>query len=328
MVSYPGYDNNMMANSVDAQYYAKLMADKSTPSLNFATQYKAAPGSTFKMVTATAGLMEDVLDLNTVIDCTGTFTEITPSPRCWATWGHGNQKMVSAITNSCNYYFYSLGYNLSFQNGQFEEAKGLELLQKYAAMYGLTQKSGVEIPEYEPDVSDEYPVHSAIGQGSNSFTTAALARYVSTIANRGTCYQLTLISKIVDSLGEQEFPKEPVVTNRVDLPQEYWNAFHEGMRGVVENKEYFSDLAVEVAGKTGTAEQTSSRPNHALFVCFAPTDNPEISIATRIPFGYSSDYAAQTTRDIIKYYYGLADEEDLISGTADDPEDGVSMSEM
>jgi hypothetical protein len=85
-----------------------------------------------------------------------------------------------------------------------------------------------------------------------------------------------------------------------------------------------ADGAVNVAGKTGTAEQTASRPNHALFICYAPYENPEIAIATRIPFGYSSDYAAQFTRDIIKYYYGLAEEDDLITGTADSLDNAVS----
>ena len=118
--------------------------------------------------------------------------------------------------------------------------------------------------------------------------------------------------------------KTKEVRNQIDLPQEYWNAFHLGMRQVVENKKYFSDLAVNVAGKTGTAEQTASRPNHALFICYAPYENPEIAIATRIPFGYSSDYAAQFTRDIIKYYYGLAEEDDLITGTADALDNAVS----
>jgi penicillin-binding protein 2 len=328
MVSYPGYDNNKMANSVDAAYYAKLMADKSTPSLNFATQYKAAPGSTYKMVTATAGLMEGAIGLDTVVRCTGVFTEITPSPRCWSTWGHGNQNVTSAITNSCNYFFYQVGYNLAFENGQYHEDKGINLLAKYADLYGLSEKSGVEVTEYEPDVSDEYPVHSAIGQGANSYTTVGLARYVAAVANGGTCYNLTLLDKMTDSEKDVLEEYAPEIRNTIDMPQAYWNAIHTGMRGVVQNKAYFSDLAVNVAGKTGTAEQTASRPSHALFVCYAPYEDPEITIATRIPFGYSSDYAAQTTRDIIEYYYGLADRDELITGTADDPEAGVSMNEM
>lgn len=325
MVTYPGYDNNKMANSIDAEYYAKLTTDKSQPQLNFATQYKAAPGSTFKMVSATAGLMEGVISLKgTIINCTGTFTQITPSPRCWRRIGHGNENVTTAIRDSCNFFFYNVGYMLSTRDGSYNETAGLNTLYEYTDLYGLSEKSGVEITEYSPEVSNEDPVRSAIGQGSNSYTTVGLARYVTAVANSGTCYNLTLLDKVTDSQGNviQEF--EPVVRNVIDMPSEYWNAIHSGMRQVVQNKTYFNDLAVDVAGKTGTAEQTSSRPSHALFVCYAPYENPEIACVTRIPFGYSSDYAAQATKKIIEYYYGLVEEEDLLTGEAYEPDGGIS----
>lgn len=325
IVSYPGYDNNRMANSIDADYYAQLNADKSNPQYNYATQYAAAPGSTFKMVTATAGLMEGVISLSSETNCTGTFTEI-PSrpPRCWKRSGHGIETLTTAIRDSCNFYFYNVGYQLSMGSGTYIETEGLDMLYRYADMYGLTEKSGVEISEAAPNVSTEDPVRSSIGQGSNSYTTVALARYVATVANSGNCYNLTLIDKLADSEGNVIREFEPDLRNTVDMPAEYWNAIHSGMRQVVENKSYFSDLAVNVAGKTGTAEQTSSRPNHALFTCYAPYETPEISLAVRIPFGYSSDYAAQAARDMIKYYYGLAEEDELITGTADAPDGGIS----
>jgi penicillin-binding protein 2 len=324
MVTYPGYDNNKMANSIDADYYEKLRNDKANSLLNFATQSKTAPGSTFKMVSATAGLMEGIVSLKDTVNCVGTFTAITPSPKCWRTIGHGFENITTAIRDSCNYFFYNIGYRLATTNGSYDEQAGLNTLYQYADMFGLTEKSGVEISEYEPDVSDTDPVRSAIGQGTNSYTTVGLARYITTVANSGTCYNLSLLDKVCDSEGNVIKTYEPVVRNTVELPDEYWNAMHTGMRMVVQNKTYFSDLAVEVAGKTGTAEQTKSRPNHSLFVCYAPYDEPEIAIATRIPFGYSSDYAAQLTRDIIKYYYGLAEEEEIITGTADSPDAGVS----
>lgn len=324
MVSYPGYDNNKMANTIDAQYYAKLNSDKSYPWNNYATQYKAAPGSTFKMVSATAGLMEGLIGLGDQVNCVGTFKEITPSPKCWKTYGHGNENITGAIKDSCNYFFYNLGYNMSFQEGVFDEDKGLGVLQKYADLYGLTEKSGVEIVEAMPEVSTVDPVRSAIGQGSNSYTTVGLARYVTTLANSGTCYNLTLLDKVTDPTGNILKEYNAQVRNIVEMPENYWSAIHTGMRQVVENKAYFSDLAVNAAGKTGTAEQTKTRANHALFVCYAPYEQPEIAIATRIPYGYSSDYAAQATRDIIKYYYGLAEEEDLITGTANTSDAGVS----
>lgn len=325
IVSYPGYDNNKMANSIDAEYFAKLNSDKANPWLNYATQSAMAPGSTFKMVVATAGLMENVITLQNKVDCIGTFTEIIPSPRCWRISGHGDENVISAIRDSCNYYFYDLGYNLSITGGTYNEDTGLNTLYEYADMYGLTEKSGIEITEESPKISDIDPVRSAIGQGTNSFTTVGLARYVTTIANSGTCYNLTLLDKVTDSDGNVLKEYNAKVRNTItEVPDEYWDAIQLGMRQVVENKTYFGDLAVNVAGKTGTAEQTSSRPNHALFLGYAPYESPEIAIATRIPFGYSSDYAAQVTRDIIKYYYGLAEEDELITGTADEPDAGIS----
>lgn len=324
LVSYPGYDNNKMANSIDAEYFAKLNADKANPQLNYATQSAMAPGSTFKMVTAAAGLLEGVITLDSRTNCTGTFMEIPSTPKCWLRTGHGNERLVTAIRDSCNYYFYNVGYQLSMKSGSYNATEGLNTLYEYADLFGLTEKSGIEISEISPNVSTEDPVRSAIGQGNNSYTTVGLARYITAVANSGTCYNLTLLDKITDFNGNviQEF--EPDVRNTIELPQAYWDAFHSGMRQMVQDKSYFDNMGVTLAGKTGTAEQTKSRPNHALFVCYAPYEQPEIAIATRIPFGYSSDYAAHATRDILKYYYNLADEEDLITGVADTPDGGIT----
>ena len=140
-----------------------------------------------------------------------------------------------------------MGYQLATRTGSYNEEAGLDTLSKYADLYGLTDKSGVEIGEYAPDVSTKDPVRSAIGQGSNSYTTVGLARYVTTIANSGTCYNLTLLDKTTDSQGNLLKEYHAEVRNQIDLPQEYWDAFHLGMRQVVENKKYFSDLAVNVA---------------------------------------------------------------------------------
>lgn len=324
LVSYPGYDNNKMANSVDAEYFAKLNADKSNPQWNYATQSTLAPGSTFKMVVATAGLMEGVITLRSRTTCVGTFDEIASAPRCWLRRGHGNETLVTAIRDSCNYYFYNVGYQLSSRSGTYSQAEGLRILAEYAGKYGLTEKSGIEISEVSPNVSTEDPVRSSIGQGTNSYTTVGLARYITAVANGGTCFNLTLLDKITDSDGNTLMEHEPDVRNVIEMPKEYWDAIHSGMRQVVENKSYFQGLGVSVAGKTGTAEQTNSRPNHALFVCYAPYEQPKIAVATRIPFGYSSDYAAQVTRDIIKYYCGLAEEDELVTGVADTPDGGIS----
>ncbi|MCM1154570.1 MAG: penicillin-binding transpeptidase domain-containing protein [Roseburia sp.] len=325
LVSYPSYDNNMMANGVDADYFASIQNDLSRPLLNYATQQRTAPGSTFKMVSATAGLVEGVIGLRDTITCTGTFDKITQPPRCWIAAGggaHGSLNVTGGIQHSCNWFFYEVGYRLGIVGNSYNSEVGLNKLAKYADMYGLSEPSGVEIEEYEPQISDLDSVRSAIGQGTYNFTSVGLARYVTTVANSGTCYNLTLIDKISDHSGENVEENHAEVRNQIDMDASYWDAIHLGMRRVVEGKSYYSDLGVNVAGKTGTAQESTSHPNHALFVSYAPYEDPEIGVVVRVANGYSSDYAAQIAREVYKYYYGLADESEIITGTAGTLEGG------
>lgn len=321
LVSYPSYDNNLMANTVDAKYFASIQADKSSPMINYATQYRSAPGSTFKMVSATAALMEGIASTKTTVSCHGIFDAVTPPPKCWIyPGGHGVMNVTAALRNSCNVFFYQVGYDLSTSTGSYHAEEGLETLAKYADLYGLSEKSGVEIAEYTPKVSDELPIQSAIGQGTNGYTTTQLARYVTAVANNGTCYNLTLLDKVTSPEGNVLIEYEPDVRNVIEMPEQYWDAIHTGMRGVVQDMSYYNGLGVLVAGKTGTAQENANRANHALFVGYAPYEEPEIAIATRIAFGYSSSFAAQTSKDIIKYYFNLADEEEIVTGEATEVE--------
>ena len=308
LVSYPSYDNNRLANGIDAEYYSRISSgeDLSRPMWNYATQMRTAPGSTFKMVSSTAALMEHVIDLTTRIECPGIFTRFSDyQPRCWKRSGHGSLNVSEAITNSCNVFFYEVGYQLGLNGDKYDQDLGNEKLAKYADMYGLNEKSGIEIEESEPQISDALSVVSAIGQGTNNFTTVGLARYVTTVANSGTCYDLTLLDKVTDTSGNLLVNYSANVRNTIDMPQSYWNAIHQGMRGVVQNKKYYQDFGVEVAGKTGTAEEDKSRPNHGLFVGYAPYDNPEVSMAIRIANGYSSDYACQLSKQLMTVYFDL-----------------------
>ncbi len=325
LVSYPSYDNNKMANGVDANYFASLQNDLSRPMINYATQQRTAPGSTFKMVSATAGLMENVINTSETITCIGTYDKITEPPRCWiASSGgaHGALNVAGGIQHSCNWYFYEVGYRLGMVGNVYNSEVGLNMLAKYADMYGLSEPSGVEIEEYEPKISDLDSVRSAIGQGTNNYTTVGLARYVTTVANSGTCYNLTLIDKTTDHSGENAEENHAEIRNRIDMDASYWDSIHLGMRRVVEAKSYYSDLGVNVAGKTGTAQESTSHPNHALFVSYAPYEDPEICVVVRVANGYTSDYAAQIGREIYKYYYGLAEESEIITGTAGTLEGG------
>ncbi len=325
LVSYPSYDNNMMTNGVDAAYFAKIRADLTNPQYNYATQQRTAPGSTYKMVSAAAGLMEGVIDPGSHTTCTGTFEEVFPEPKCWIWPGaHGSLNVTGAIKNSCNYFFYNVGYDLGMINGNYSSDRGVEKLAKYADMFGLSEKTGIEINENEPIISTEDSVRSAIGQANNSFTTVGLARYVSTVANSGTCFNLTLIDRVVDRKGNLLYDRSADIRNHVSLDSSYWDAIHAGMRQVVENMSYYEDFGVKVAGKTGTAQESKSRPNHALFVCYAPYDNPEIAVATRIAYGYTSSYAAQITKDVLAYYYDLQDSDQIVTGTAQELQGGAA----
>ena len=326
LVSYPSYDNNKMANGVDAVYYASLLNDQSKPMINYATQQRTAPGSTFKMVSATGALMEGIVSTNQTITCHGIFEAITPSPRCWIypRSTHGAESLVNAIRDSCNVYFYEVGYQMGIVDGIYSSTFGVEVLGKYADMFGLRSPSGIEIDEATPHMATEDSVRAAIGQANSSYTTVALARYVTTVANNGICFDLTLLDKITDHGGNLLIENNALIRNTIPLADSEWSAIKQGMRRVVERKTYFDDLAVHVAGKTGTAQENLNRPSHALFVGYAPYEEPEIGIATRVAFGYSSDYAAQITREVVKYYYGLAERDDIITGTAIELEGGTA----
>ena len=162
-------------------------------------------------------------------------------------------------------------------------------------------------------MSDMDAVRSAIGQGDSGYTTTQLSRYVTAVANSGTVYNLTLVDKIAGADGTVLEQNSPTVANSISMDQSYWDAIHEGMRGVIEDKSYFQDFGVNVAGKTGTAQESTSKPNHALFVCYAPYEKPEIAIATRIANGYTSDYAAQTAKDVLSYYFVLQSRDEILS---------------
>ena len=205
----------------------------------------------------------------------------------------------------------------------FHNEIGLNMLAKYADMYGLSEKTGIEIEEAEPEISDLDAVRSAIGQGTNNYTTIGLSRYVTTVANSGTCFNLTLLDKITDHDGDVLENCTAEVRNTISMEPGYWKAIHTGMRGVVESKAYYSNLGINVAGKTGTAQESKSRPNHALFVSYAPYEQPEISVTVRVAHGYTSDYAAQIAREVYKYYFHLEDADKIITGNATGIEQGT-----
>ncbi len=326
-VSYPGYDTNKLANNVDAEYFRSLNDNLSNPQIDYATQQATAPGSTFKMVTATAGLTEGVITPDEEIEDKGVYENVADGPACWIYnsyhMTHGKIDVSEALRDSCNYYFYEVGYRLANGYNSYNESLGIDRIARYAEEYGLGDKTGVEIPESAPKIATEYPITTAIGQSNNAYTTIGLARYVAAVANRGTVYDLTVLSRMTDGNDNTIKTYSPTVRGQMtNISAETWDAIRLGNRMVVEENEFFENFPIAVAGKTGTA-QINRRPNHALFVCYAPYSEtsfvqPRVAIATRIAYGYSSGNAAEVSAKILRYFFGYSSEEDLLSGQAED----------
>lgn len=332
-VSYPGYDNNRLANTMDSAYYNKLANDLSSPFYNTATQERTAPGSTYKMLTSVAALTEGIITPSDGVVCEGIFEKVFPNPKCWISPGaHGWLDVTGALQHSCNIFYYEMGYELGVTESEDKKGEdgkpaktyssdlGIDKLTKYAEMFGLNEKSGLEISESKPQISDTDSVLSAIGQGTNNYTTSQLARYVTAVANRGKVFQLSLLDKTVDKKGNVVKDYQPELRNEItEVSDSTWNAVQQGMEDMVSTTGTFDSLRLEgfqMAGKTGTAQQSETHPDHALFVGYAPSENPEIAVSVRIANGYNSSYTAEIGRDIVKYKYHLGDTEDIVTGSA------------
>lgn len=327
LVSYPSYDNNKIASY---DYYQELLEDPTKPLYPTATQGKTAPGSTFKMMSAVAGLEEGVIAKHDHITCTGHYTKVSPNVACWiASYGgaHGSINVVTAIAVSCNSFFNEVGYRLGItEEGDYDPRLGVTTLQKYASMFGLDSTTGIELSESRPSTPGNTetgivnPVTAAMGQEYNSYTPTQLARYMATVANGGTLYELTLIDRVYDADGSLYEEKQPTITQVNEFKDGTIESVHEGMidvtigaRGTA--RSFYYNFPVLVGGKTGTAEQDKRRASHAVFASFAPADDPEIAIVVVLPFSYtkpfSSGYIVGTVaRDLYGIYYDIYKEFD------------------
>ena len=318
LVTYPGFDNNRIS---DAAYLKKCNEDLSLPLLNGATQTQLAPGSSFKPISSIASLEEGVINTDTIIDCTGKYEEVTPNIRCWI-WPsqHGNENLVDGIKNSCNYFFADLGHRLATDSkGNYNSELGMERIRKYASDFGLNEKSGVELDEAEPRISTYDPERSAMGQANHAFNAAQLARYITAVANSGSLYKLSIVDKIKDPRNNVVEERSPELEKTLSYSDVTWNAVHEGLRKVITEgvaKSVFIGQNIAVAGKTGTAQEREDRGNHAVFVSYAPYDNPEISVTVNIPYGYSSGNAASLANMVYDYCFGKLSMDTILSRDA------------
>lgn len=305
LVSYPSYDANRIG---DSDYYRYLLENESLPLYNRATMQKTAPGSTFKMLTAAAGLEEGVITPETYITTLITFDKVQPPANCWSTQvSHGSIEITDAIKESCNYFFYEVGYRLGLDSdGYYNSEYGIQRLRKYMSLFGLDRTSGIELEELEPTMSDMDPVLSAIGQARNSYTPSQIARYLTTIASKGNLYSLSILDKLTDSKEQLIEDYAPEILEHIELKSSTWNSIFSGMYKVIGNSSFlsiFSDLSVEVAGKSGTAQENALRPDHGLFVCFAPYDDPEITVTVVLPYGYGSYNSGSVAKNMLSYVF-------------------------
>ena len=322
LVTYPSYDNNKLSGTVDAAYYSQLNNDMSLPLYNNATQVLKAPGSVFKPITAVAAMEEGILKTSDVIRCTGQYEESSPPIKCWIYPGyHGDLNIVGGIMQSCNYFFAETAHRLATdENGVYSTERGIDTIRKYAAMFGLDHTSGIEISESSPSLTTEDAERSAMGQGTNAYTNVQLSRYVTALANRGTVFELSLIEKITGSDGTLIKDYTPNISSQLEFSDVTWDSVAEGMHSVVKSgsaKAIFADLEVDIAGKTGTAQE-NTRANHGFFISYGPYAEPEISVTVNIPYGYSSSNAAMIAKSVYRFYYEYIDLDYILNTGAQD----------
>ena len=314
--TYPTYDLNKYISDID--YYNQLNNDKTYPFINRAFSGTFAPGSIFKPVVAAAALQEGVITTSTTINCDGTYYYYESSgwtPHCMGY--HPNASVLTALQKSCNVFFYETGRRL-----------GIRKLDAYGTLFGLGQKTGLEISEsagfltnpedYERRSgvtwTDGMTCNAAIGQQDNAFTPVQLVSYCASIANGGHRMQLHLVDKVTDYTRQTVVEeKEPVVLNEVGVDDKNLEIVRQGMRLVASSGGTASDFAnygVEIGAKTGTAEVTGHSDN-VTFIAFAPYDDPEIAIAVVLEYGSSGTYSKAVARDMLNaYFYNAYVDED------------------
>ncbi len=339
MVTYPSYDNNQLVNQFNEEYYNKLLSDPTTPLINRPAMERKAPGSTFKMLSAVTGLETGTITPNTLIRDEGVYREAgLPYPKCliYSNYGitHGMVDVRKALEVSCNYFFYELAYRMGNAKNS-TTLNAINNFEEYMQKFGLDKVSGIEIEESAPKMAspqlkasiaentdenaaegqkkwmDGDSIRCAIGQSYNSFAAIHVAKYISAVANGGTRVKTSLIKGIKEKESEDTLWQEAVMEEELNLKEDTLKAVCEGMYLVTHGSQgtlrsYFSDYPIEVAAKTGTAEEAKTRPSHSWFAGFAPYEEPGIAVVVMIPFGESSHAPAiKTAKGIISAYFDL-----------------------
>lgn len=321
MASFPNYNPALFIDGISTENWNNYLADTRHPLVNKAIGDKSAPGSTYKMVTAIAGLESKAINLKTKINDVGRYTFFRDyQPYCWNKGGHGWLNVTQAVERSCNYFFYETG-----------RLAGINELTKVAKAFGLGQKTGIELPDEiagnlaSPETQSEWTegktIQSAIGQLTHDFTPLQMAKYTAMIANGGKNIEVSIVKTIKNSDGTEVSRNEieSYVNEKlgvsgnsgedIKISEENLLAVREGMKGVTTDgagtaHSYFRDFNITVGGKTGSASTGGGNAN-AWFVGFAPFESPEIAVAVYIKDGQHGTYSAPTAREIFAQYLGM-----------------------
>lgn len=317
LASCPTYDLSTFRSD-----YSELLADPTLPLVNRALQGTYSPGSTFKIVTATAGLMEHAISTGETIKDEGQFTEYNDyQPYCWIYPGsHGLINVTQALSVSCNYFFYTVGTRL-----------GIDKIVPYAKAYGLGQATGIELSEsrgilasreYKEKTLGEnwFPgdtLQASMGQSYNLFTPLQLASYCATIASGGTRWATHIIKSVKSSDNSRTISEtQPEILSTLDIPDEYMTAIKDGMLGVSKEgtaSDVFGYYEIDVCSKTGTVQLGKDIENNAVFIAFAPYEDPEIAVAIVVESGGAGSAVTRIAKTIFDYYFSAEEAGDRIS---------------
>lgn len=326
MASYPDYEPELFVNGISQKKLDEY--NKGDNIFNRAISGVYAPGSTFKMITAIAGLETGVITPTEKINDIGVYKK-AHEPACWI-WNsygmsHGWLNVTEAITHSCNYFFYEVGYRATIDN-----------IAKYAKYYGLGEKTNVELPMEEKGIvatrdkakerGDEWQIgetlSAAIGQSYNSYTPIQMAKYISMLANGGEPIDVTIVKSINDVNGNQ-VSKEDITKfvnaklgltkekkENLNIKKENIDAILKGMKGVTSEEggtaySTFANFNIELGGKTGSAQTDIQGKINGWFVGFAPYEEPEIAVVVLVENAGSGSYTAEVARDILQEYFGM-----------------------
>ena len=320
IASYPEYNINSFVDGISSSEWNSLISDAQKPMFNRAISGTYSPGSTYKMLMGIAGLESGGIYVDEYYTDPGEYP-YAYKPKCWIYTAHqithGAINLAGALKGSCNCYFYEVGRRIGIAN-----------IVEWAKNFGLGSKTGIELSgeamgNIAGDGATEWSLgdtlSASIGQNTNLFTPIQLANYISTIANGGTLNKVSLIKNVGDDINSvplselanytKEFTGVDFQSRNLDIDSSYINAIKEGMYAVTTENggtaaDIFADSRVEVAGKTGTA-QVASGANNAIFVGFAPYNNPKIAVVAIVEHGGEGYYLANMVKEITNEYFDI-----------------------